>query len=595
MAFFNGWPWTQFQEQNLDWIIRELKKLQEQASDYEEFKQYVTNWIQDLDVPAEVAAQIQELIDNGTIEQMIQDIGIAQLFDGTFLLPEQFKTDNNTWDDAFHDLAGAGDQKIVIPAKTYPLTTDHYLGDNVISNAGIYPNKSAISPEQFDVGQYAHLRSLNKWADPVYNLQGACKHGTIIAFVTEENSDNNVYIHEYTFSNMSFIRSLLVGPTSAIHGNNLAWDAVNNRYLVAPSYAVNTLYAVDQLGNVQTLTIPTGDVIDVVCAIENGFLIGRHNVSLFQCASNLDVIREIPITSLPAVPNSNNYTGYQSMYYYKGSLFYMMSTFSLTTEICGFTIWRTGLANIDWKIFKEYTYNDHFRGEEAEAVVLDDDVLYVFSYCRNYIHIMYFNTDITYMGVDGNINTIYVDETLSVDGIGTSSNPFNSLDEAMYYGRNGIGVNASNCVQPTNAYIKNYKGRIYGTNLTLEGIWYGCDVFFNAGSFKTTNKLSLRQTRFCFDAGGGWTSDRTVGGYNNELIWLELGSTIIFRGMAFTVNDASIIPIRCQLNGIFMGDMSSNATNNIETYYGGYVFWQDKNQASKVNQRGQALIVIATT
>lgn len=28
MAFFNGWPWTQFQEQNLDWLIREMNKIQ---------------------------------------------------------------------------------------------------------------------------------------------------------------------------------------------------------------------------------------------------------------------------------------------------------------------------------------------------------------------------------------------------------------------------------------------------------------------------------------------------------------------------------------------------------------------------------------
>lgn len=28
MAFFNGWPFTQFQEQNLDWLIREVKKIE---------------------------------------------------------------------------------------------------------------------------------------------------------------------------------------------------------------------------------------------------------------------------------------------------------------------------------------------------------------------------------------------------------------------------------------------------------------------------------------------------------------------------------------------------------------------------------------
>ena len=30
MAFFNGWPWTQFQEQNLDWLIKKVKYLETQ-------------------------------------------------------------------------------------------------------------------------------------------------------------------------------------------------------------------------------------------------------------------------------------------------------------------------------------------------------------------------------------------------------------------------------------------------------------------------------------------------------------------------------------------------------------------------------------
>lgn len=27
MPFFNGWPWANFQEQNLDWIINQIKKI----------------------------------------------------------------------------------------------------------------------------------------------------------------------------------------------------------------------------------------------------------------------------------------------------------------------------------------------------------------------------------------------------------------------------------------------------------------------------------------------------------------------------------------------------------------------------------------
>lgn len=33
MPFFNGWPWTNFQEHNLDWIIREIKSINEFLTD----------------------------------------------------------------------------------------------------------------------------------------------------------------------------------------------------------------------------------------------------------------------------------------------------------------------------------------------------------------------------------------------------------------------------------------------------------------------------------------------------------------------------------------------------------------------------------
>lgn len=36
MAFFNGWPWTQFQEQNLDWLIRNQKKLESEIQELKE-------------------------------------------------------------------------------------------------------------------------------------------------------------------------------------------------------------------------------------------------------------------------------------------------------------------------------------------------------------------------------------------------------------------------------------------------------------------------------------------------------------------------------------------------------------------------------
>ena len=101
MALFNGWPWANFQEQNLDWIIKKLKELENSEIDYQQFKAEVTDFMADLNLPEEVQRQIQELLANGTIEQIISDLSIDVLFNSIYRTPDQYKTDSNTWDEAF--------------------------------------------------------------------------------------------------------------------------------------------------------------------------------------------------------------------------------------------------------------------------------------------------------------------------------------------------------------------------------------------------------------------------------------------------------------------------------------------------------------
>lgn len=66
MAFFNGWPWTNFQEQNIDWLIRELKA---QGATLENLAQVV----EDLKgtISQDVADILQEMFDDGSLERLI--------------------------------------------------------------------------------------------------------------------------------------------------------------------------------------------------------------------------------------------------------------------------------------------------------------------------------------------------------------------------------------------------------------------------------------------------------------------------------------------------------------------------------------------
>ena len=592
MALFNGWPWAQFQEQNLDWIIKKLKELENSEIDYQQFKTEVTDFMADLNLPEEVQRQIQVLLDNGTIENIISDLSIDVLFNSIYRTPDQYKTDSNTWDDAFTLMAkDSGSKNIAIPDNSYNLTRNVYV-DDLVTDAGIYPGGKIIAPEDVSVGEFEHLRSINKWGSTDYLAQGCTIHGTIFAYISNDASTQNTYINEYQLSDMSIIRRLEVGTTTAVHGNSIAWDPFNNRYLVAPSNGIGTIYAVDQLGNVSTLSLNTGDVVDVILTIEDGFLIGRHNVSLFQCTPALDIVREYKINPIPELPNNNTYTAYQNIAYYKGKLYYMVSQFSPSTNSAGgFAIWESPVSNINWKLFKAYNYSEHFHGEEAEGLVLLDDKLYVLSYCRNYTHLLCFDDDISLNDDSGQNYTIYVDESRTADGTGTSQSPFNSLDEALFYGRKGYLVNASNASFPYDYLLVNYKGRIYGTNLKLSGVFLDCDIMFNAGSFIINERWTIRKGKVAFDAGGTLTSTNAEGGYDKELIWVQYGGVLMFRAMVFNCTATDTIPVRIQLDGIFYGAMSSNTTYNIETYYGGFVFWDDTSYQQKINKRGPALIV----
>ena len=87
MAFFNGWPFTQFQEQNLDWLINTVKQLASEYSalqnDFDSFKSYVENYFNSPEFSDEVKAAVEDLIDSGrlsdifTINRLTNSIGNA--------------------------------------------------------------------------------------------------------------------------------------------------------------------------------------------------------------------------------------------------------------------------------------------------------------------------------------------------------------------------------------------------------------------------------------------------------------------------------------------------------------------------------------
>ena len=78
MPIFNGWPWTQFQEQNLDWIIRELNKQQKEIEELQaggdEYTPLIATaeyiGLEELDTGSLNSAKLDDFIQNGVQEYL---------------------------------------------------------------------------------------------------------------------------------------------------------------------------------------------------------------------------------------------------------------------------------------------------------------------------------------------------------------------------------------------------------------------------------------------------------------------------------------------------------------------------------------------
>lgn len=82
MAFFNGWPWTQFQEQNLDWLIVKMKEYMAMTEGMElkieDLKEYIDQFIDSVDVQSHVNAYIDELVDQGYFNNMLSETMVSK-------------------------------------------------------------------------------------------------------------------------------------------------------------------------------------------------------------------------------------------------------------------------------------------------------------------------------------------------------------------------------------------------------------------------------------------------------------------------------------------------------------------------------------
>ena len=80
---YENFPYSNFHELNADWILEQVrdcvKKVKDLGLSFEQLKEYVNNYFSSLDIDSAIAAEIQRLIDNGTIGELINQTLLGEI------------------------------------------------------------------------------------------------------------------------------------------------------------------------------------------------------------------------------------------------------------------------------------------------------------------------------------------------------------------------------------------------------------------------------------------------------------------------------------------------------------------------------------
>lgn len=92
---YQNFPYSNFHELNADWILEQVRDCVEKVKDlglsFEQLKDYVNNYFSSLDVDSAIAAEIQRLIDNGTIGALINQTLLGDINNKVDALTEGLK------------------------------------------------------------------------------------------------------------------------------------------------------------------------------------------------------------------------------------------------------------------------------------------------------------------------------------------------------------------------------------------------------------------------------------------------------------------------------------------------------------------------
>lgn len=377
MALFENFPYVNFHELNLDWLVKIVKELSEKYPDFEE---EIKN---KLNMPP-VAGNIGDILANGgngsTVWVSFQEYSIPTIIQAV-----------DDWLDAHPEATTTVQDNSITEAKLYPDLR------NKVNNLATLPAGMGVYKADYIEKSVIHSTFITgNW-----QVEGAeynpNRNRYVFAFI--KDNENPVIVE--TDDTFVFIRGKVVSAGN--HMNDITYNPVTDKYYIATMNSTGQLVCMDASTlDVESVINPVG-IAGEISRISydretNSYIIftAISGGSNYLYRANSDFTQsELLISDFWGKAAANNYTGELDITYGQGSSMY--NGHLITLFWYGFknapAVARLVFTDIEnKKIAYTFDYQNKHRWDEAEDIINVNGQLIVISDLKTTVGFTYINT-----------------------------------------------------------------------------------------------------------------------------------------------------------------------------------------------------------
>lgn len=233
MGLFEQFPYTNFHELNLDWIVSKVKEIVKEfatlSGSFNDLKEYVNNYFEDLDLSEDVRQELQKIVASGEFDAIIaeaaQNVIPEYMDEYKQEIDAQISGQNNIISKNSEDIADLSEQVQTLASLPEGSTTGDAELANIRNGANgvTYPNAgSAVRANDENTGNLARASMDSK------DVTGESVDYFYSALVRTDIGDNTCKSFLYNVAEFSCVEITLKSPA-------LAGDAQPNAYTLFDS------------------------------------------------------------------------------------------------------------------------------------------------------------------------------------------------------------------------------------------------------------------------------------------------------------------------------------------------------------------------